>query len=72
MPKTDRAFELDWPAHIAAEMAKVRREQEKPLMIVTPPLEQDKQEFITKRQTLVQKLRQNGIPVFPPSTAPPK
>jgi acetyl-CoA synthetase (ADP-forming)/acetyltransferase len=56
---------LDWPGNIAAEMAKIRRELEKPLVIVIPPLEQDKPEFITKRQTLVQKLRQNGIPVFP-------
>jgi hypothetical protein len=46
-------------------MAKIRRELEKPLVIVIPPLEQDKPEFITKRQTLVQKLRQKGIPVFP-------
>jgi acyl-CoA synthetase (NDP forming) len=56
---------LDWPGNIAAEMARIRRELEKPLVIVIPPLEQDKPEFITKRQTLVQKLRQNGIPVFP-------
>jgi len=35
------------------------------MVIVIPPLEQDKPEFITKRQALVQKLRQNGIPVFP-------
>jgi acyl-CoA synthetase (NDP forming) len=57
--------DLDWPGNIAAEMAKIRRELEKPLVIVIPPLEQDKTEFITKRQTLVQKLRQKGIPVFP-------
>ncbi len=57
--------DLDWPGNIAAEMAKIRRELEKPLVIVIPPLEQDKPEFITKRQTLVQKLRQKGIPVFP-------
>jgi len=43
----------------------MRGELEKPMVIVIPPLEQDKPEFITKRQALVQKLRQNGIPVFP-------
>jgi acyl-CoA synthetase (NDP forming) len=56
---------LDWPGNIAAEMVRIRGGLEKPLVIVIPPLEQDKFEFITKRQELVQKLRQNGIPVFP-------
>jgi len=56
---------LDWPGNISAEMARMRGELEKPMVIVIPPLEQDKPEFITKRQALVQKLRQNGIPVFP-------
>ena len=56
---------LDWPGNISAEMARIRGEVEKPMVIVIPPLEQDKPEFITKRQALVQKLRQNGIPVFP-------
>jgi acyl-CoA synthetase (NDP forming) len=56
---------LDWPANIAAEMAKINRELEKPMVMVIPPLEQDKAEFISRRQTLVQKLRENRIPVFP-------
>ena len=56
---------LDWPGNISAEMARMRGELEKPMVIVIPPLEQDKPEFITKRQALGQKLRQNGIPVFP-------
>jgi acetate---CoA ligase (ADP-forming) subunit alpha len=56
---------LDWPSNIAAEMAKINRELEKPMVMVIPPLEQDKAEFISRRQTLVQKLRENSIPVFP-------
>ncbi len=56
---------LDWPSHIAAEMSKINRELEKPMVMVIPPLEQDKPEFISRRQTLVQKLRENRIPVFP-------
>ncbi|NWF56358.1 MAG: CoA-binding protein [Syntrophaceae bacterium] len=56
---------VDWPEKMAVEMAKVRQEIGKPLLIVIPPLEQDKLEFITKRQALVQRLRRNGIPVFP-------
>jgi acyl-CoA synthetase (NDP forming) len=56
---------MDWPGNLAAEMAKIRRETEKPFVIVVPPLEQDDAEFVAKRRVLVRKLRENQIPVFP-------
>jgi len=36
-----------------------------PFVTIIPPLEQEILEFIGRRQTLIQKLRQNRIPVFP-------
>ena len=57
--------DFDWVEAVSAELTRVRRELSKPLVAVIPPLEQDDGEFVARRQTLVRKLRENRIPVFP-------
>jgi hypothetical protein len=60
--------EFDWVETVSSEMAQIRQETHKALVIIIPPLEQEILEFIGRRQALIRNLRQNRIPVFPTVT----
>lgn len=57
--------EFDWVEEFSSAIAQIRQEIPKPFVIIIPALELDNLNFIGKRQVLIQKLRQNQIPVFP-------
>jgi hypothetical protein len=46
-------------------MIRLRQELSKPFVAVIPLFEQEDLEFVGMRQSLIKRLRQNGIPVFP-------
>jgi acyl-CoA synthetase (NDP forming) len=56
---------FDWVEVVSSELGRIRQEISRPFVAVVPPLEQDNLEMIGKRQSFMQKLRHNRIPVFP-------
>lgn len=57
--------EFDWAEEISSGMAQIQQEISKPFVVIIPLLEQDDLGFTARRQALIQKLRQQRIPVFP-------
>jgi acyl-CoA synthetase (NDP forming) len=56
---------FDWVQVVSSELARIRQEVSTPFVAVVPPLEQENLDMIAKRQSFIQKLRHNQIPVFP-------